>query len=168
VPGVGANLQEGRPGPDERAVGLDDGSAPNILVQVAGDGAFGSPSEAKLWNSTSERFTENDWASMGEDQLPLYRAARGIPIGAAAVIGPASNLFCACFLRVSAPHPPRCSLRWPVTSSLDGGCLPVDWLELIAHFFCPGGQIFDATLLVSLFVCLHTLISVRLTHRSRR
>jgi hypothetical protein len=33
-----------------------------------------SPSDAKLWNSTWERLTENDWASMGEGKLLFYRA----------------------------------------------------------------------------------------------
>jgi hypothetical protein len=38
-----------------------------------------SPSEAKLWNSTWERLTENDWASMGEGKLLFYRAVQAKP-----------------------------------------------------------------------------------------
>ena len=37
-----------------------------------------SPSEAKLWNSTWERLTENDWASMGEGNLLFYRAVASV------------------------------------------------------------------------------------------
>src|ERR1035437_3549728 len=33
-----------------------------------------SPSDAKLWNSTWERLTENDWASIGEGKPLFYRA----------------------------------------------------------------------------------------------
>jgi hypothetical protein len=36
--GVGADFQEGRHGPDELAVRLDDGGAAHVFIQVTGDG----------------------------------------------------------------------------------------------------------------------------------
>ena len=40
VPGVGADLQEGRQVPDELAMGLNDSGAPRVPVEVVGDGAI--------------------------------------------------------------------------------------------------------------------------------
>src|ERR1700730_16221341 len=59
------------------------------------------------------------------------------------------------------------SISWPVTSFLTDERSLGDRRELIAEFFGLSRQILDTTGLVSPFVCLRTLIQVRLPHRSK-
>ena len=84
VPGVGADLQERSHGPDEFAMGLDDGGAAGVLVEVVGDGAVGIAQRREVVKLHLGAFDGERLGVGGRGQTLIL--ARGL-------IVPSSNLF---------------------------------------------------------------------------